>query len=165
MKPVNVKPVNVKSRVSSKRAKRTDVGRGSPQMALPELALSALPGSELAEAELFEFSGNNVEVSIAAQKPKPKAKPVPTPAKQSNLAHPARQRIAKTTDPSHGAPPSQGRKSINLALQGGGAHGAFAWGAIDALLADGRVDFEAVSATSAGAMNAVVLAEALTGWQ
>ena len=55
------------------------------------------------------------------------------------------------------------RKSINLALQGGGAHGAFAWGAIDTLLADGRIDIEAISATSAGAMNAVVLADALTG--
>ncbi len=54
------------------------------------------------------------------------------------------------------------RKSINLALQGGGAHGAFAWGAIDALLEDGRIDIEAISATSAGAMNAVVLADALT---
>lgn len=52
-------------------------------------------------------------------------------------------------------------KSINLALQGGGAHGAFAWGAIDTLLKDGRVDIEAISATSAGAMNAVVLADAL----
>ncbi|MEP6483706.1 MAG: patatin-like phospholipase family protein [Rudaea sp.] len=54
------------------------------------------------------------------------------------------------------------RKSINLALQGGGAHGAFAWGAIDALLVDGRIDIEAISATSAGAMNAAVLADALT---
>ncbi len=54
------------------------------------------------------------------------------------------------------------RKSINLALQGGGAHGAFAWGAIDTILEDGRIDIEAISATSAGAMNAVVLADALT---
>jgi len=54
------------------------------------------------------------------------------------------------------------RKPINLALQGGGAHGAFAWGAIDHLLADDRIDIEAISATSAGAMNAVVLADALT---
>lgn len=54
------------------------------------------------------------------------------------------------------------RKAINLALQGGGAHGAFAWGAIDALLADGRIGIEAISATSAGAMNAAVLADALT---
>jgi NTE family protein len=54
------------------------------------------------------------------------------------------------------------RKSINLALQGGGSHGAFAWGALDRILEDGRLDIEAVSATSAGAMNAVVLADALT---
>ncbi|MDR3389437.1 MAG: patatin-like phospholipase family protein [Rudaea sp.] len=54
------------------------------------------------------------------------------------------------------------RKSVNLALQGGGSHGAFAWGALDQILDDGRIDIEAVSATSAGAMNAVVLADALT---
>jgi len=57
---------------------------------------------------------------------------------------------------------SSTHKAINLALQGGGAHGAFAWGAIDTLLDDGRIDIEAISATSAGAMNAVVLADALT---
>jgi NTE family protein len=51
-----------------------------------------------------------------------------------------------------------GRKRINLALQGGGAHGAFAWGVLDRFLEDGRVDVEAVSGTSAGSMNAVVLA-------
>ena len=50
---------------------------------------------------------------------------------------------------------------LNLALQGGGAHGAFTWGVLDALLEDGRIDFDAFSATSAGAMNAVVLAH---GW-
>lgn len=52
-------------------------------------------------------------------------------------------------------------KPINLALQGGGAHGAFTWGVLDALLADERVVIEALSGTSAGAMNAVVLAEGL----
>ena len=49
-------------------------------------------------------------------------------------------------------------KRINLALQGGGAHGAFAWGILDYLLEDGRLEFEAISATSAGAMNASVCA-------
>src|SRR5258708_11213812 len=49
-------------------------------------------------------------------------------------------------------------KHISLALQGGGAHGAFTWGALDALLEDGRLWFDAISGTSAGAMNAVVLA-------
>jgi NTE family protein len=53
------------------------------------------------------------------------------------------------------------RKSINLALQGGGAHGAFTWGVLDGLIEDGRLLFEAISGTSAGAMNAVVLADGL----
>ncbi|QBR85010.1 patatin-like phospholipase family protein [Legionella israelensis] len=52
-------------------------------------------------------------------------------------------------------------KKINLALQGGGAHGALAWGIIDKLLEDGRVSFDSISATSAGAMNAAVLAYGL----
>lgn len=50
---------------------------------------------------------------------------------------------------------------INLALQGGGAHGAFTWGVLDGLLQDGRTNFEGVSGTSAGAMNAIVLAHGL----
>lgn len=53
------------------------------------------------------------------------------------------------------------RKTINLALQGGGSHGAFAWGALDALLEDGRIEVEGISATSAGAMNAVVYAQGM----
>jgi NTE family protein len=49
-------------------------------------------------------------------------------------------------------------KKINVALQGGGAHGAFSWGVVDKLMEDGRVEFEGMSATSAGAMNATVFA-------
>ncbi len=48
-------------------------------------------------------------------------------------------------------------KRINLALQGGGAHGAYTWGVLDRLLEDPRVEIEGVSGTSAGAMNAAVL--------
>jgi len=50
---------------------------------------------------------------------------------------------------------------LNLALQGGGAHGAFTWGVLDALIEDPRIHFEGLSGSSAGAMNAVVLAD---GW-
>lgn len=50
------------------------------------------------------------------------------------------------------------KKKIKLALQGGGAHGAYAWGAIDALLEDDRIEIEAVVGTSAGAMNATTTA-------
>jgi NTE family protein len=52
-------------------------------------------------------------------------------------------------------------KRINLALQGGGSHGAFTWGVLDFLLEDERIEIEAVSGTSAGAMNAVVVADGL----
>ena len=51
--------------------------------------------------------------------------------------------------------------SIDLALQGGGAHGAFTWGVLDRLLDEDWLKFEAVSGASAGAMNAVVLAHGL----
>lgn len=52
-------------------------------------------------------------------------------------------------------------KMVNVALQGGGAHGAFAWGVLDRLLEDSRIGFEAISGTSAGAMNAVVVADGI----
>ncbi len=53
-------------------------------------------------------------------------------------------------------------KKINLALQGGGSHGAFAWGILDQLLQDNRIEIDSISATSAGAINAVVLAQGIT---
>jgi NTE family protein len=52
-------------------------------------------------------------------------------------------------------------KRINLALQGGGAHGAFTWGVLDHLLTDERLSIEGISGTSAGAVNAVMLADGL----
>jgi len=55
----------------------------------------------------------------------------------------------------------KGGKRINLALQGGGAHGAFTWGVLDHLLEDGRLAVEGISGTSAGAVNAVMLADGL----
>ncbi len=52
-------------------------------------------------------------------------------------------------------------KPVNLALQGGGAHGAFTWGVLDRIFEDERIRVEAISGTSAGAMNAVVAAQGL----
>jgi NTE family protein len=49
-------------------------------------------------------------------------------------------------------------KYVNLALQGGGSHGAYTWGVLDRLLDEKDIDIEAVSGTSAGAINAVALA-------
>jgi len=57
--------------------------------------------------------------------------------------------------------PHRRSKKINLALQGGGAHGAFTWGVLDHLLGDDRLAIEGISGASAGAVNAVVLADGL----
>ena len=65
-------------------------------------------------------------------------------------------------EPGEARPNGTSRARVaNLALQGGGSHGAFTWGVLDALLEDGRVEFEGASGTSAGAMNAAVLAHGL----
>jgi NTE family protein len=61
----------------------------------------------------------------------------------------AEQRVSATT------------KRINLALQGGGAHGAFTWGVLDQILSDERLSIEGISGTSAGAVNAVMLADGI----
>ncbi|GAB4188967.1 MAG: patatin-like phospholipase family protein [Thalassobaculales bacterium] len=52
-------------------------------------------------------------------------------------------------------------KRINLALQGGGAHGAFAWGVLDRIAEDPRLEIEGICGTSAGAMNAAIAAHGL----
>lgn len=52
-----------------------------------------------------------------------------------------------------------GTKKISLGLQGGGAYGAFGWGVLDRLLAEERLDISAISGTSAGAVNAAVVAD------
>jgi NTE family protein len=59
-------------------------------------------------------------------------------------------------------PRSPTPKPITLALQGGGSHGAMTWGVLDRILEDERLTIRAVSGTSAGAMNAVVLADGIS---
>jgi NTE family protein len=56
---------------------------------------------------------------------------------------------------------ANGTRRINVALQGGGSHGAFSWGVLDRLLEDPRIEIDGISGTSAGAMNATVLAYGL----
>ena len=66
------------------------------------------------------------------------------------------KRARRGSAPSRASSAETQTKVINLALQGGGAHGAFTWGVLDALLEDERIAVEGISATSAGAMNAAV---------
>jgi len=80
------------------------------------------------------------------------------PAGRKDASHRARpgraQRSASLT-------PARSTVLIDLALQGGGSHGAFTWGVLDRLLEEDWLQVEAVSGSSAGAMNAAVLAD---GW-
>lgn len=50
------------------------------------------------------------------------------------------------------------RRRVNLALQGGGTHGAFTWGALDRLLEEEDIEFDGLSGTSAGAINGAIFA-------
>lgn len=63
--------------------------------------------------------------------------------------------------PSKKSVPASKTKMVNLALQGGGSHGAFTWGVLDRILEDGRLEFSAISGTSAGAMNATVCVDGI----
>ena len=83
-----------------------------------------------------------------------------TPAR-TRKATPARKTAASKPAPrrkSRAAPPPE-LLSIDLALQGGGSHGAFTWGVLDRLLEEEWLRIDGVSGTSAGAMNAAVLVD------
>ncbi|HEX4411733.1 MAG TPA: patatin-like phospholipase family protein [Xanthobacteraceae bacterium] len=70
--------------------------------------------------------------------------------------------LPNSAAPSAASPKTDSKvKHINLALQGGGAHGAFTWGVLEQLLSDERLVIEGISGTSAGAVNAVMLADGL----
>ena len=77
---------------------------------------------------------------MATHRNRPAAAPAPKPALRPTRPH---------------------RRLIDLALQGGGSHGAFTWGVLDRLLEDESLEIAAISGTSAGAMNAVALAAGL----
>ena len=70
-------------------------------------------------------------------------------------------RAGKSPAGQSASPGPPNSKRINLALQGGGAHGAFTWGVLEHLLSDDRLVIEGVSGTSSGAMNAIMLTDGL----
>ena len=72
-----------------------------------------------------------------------------------------KRKVASATPAAAWDPPPLGRRPICLALQGGGAHGAFQWGVLDRLLEADVLDVRAVTASSAGAMNGAALVSGL----
>jgi NTE family protein len=102
-----------------------------------------------------------------------KKKPVSSKKPAATKAPAAKKSVARRAAPKAASAPANGGpkgliptyhngnnkvRVVNIALQGGGAHGAFAWGVLDKFLEDGRMEIEGVSGTSAGSMNAVVYA-------
>lgn len=77
--------------------------------------------------------------------------------KQAKVRRPAS--VKHDDGPTATKPQEPRRKHINLALQGGGAHGAFTWGVLDRLIRDRRIFIDGISGTSAGALNAAVFAD------
>ncbi len=93
--------------------------------------------------------------------------PSPATASGSTTARKPRQGGRRRSQPSAAHEPEAGQAPalargpvrVELALQGGGSHGAFTWGVLDRLLEEDWLSIEGVSGTSAGAMNAAVLAD------
>lgn len=76
---------------------------------------------------------------------------------------PTMSKIADAGQAIHDATAQKPRKPIGLALQGGGSWGAYTWGVLDALLASRAISIAQLSGTSAGAINAAIVASALAG--
>ncbi len=96
--------------------------------------------------------------TIAATAKKAAVKTAAKPATKAAAKRTATRTPARSARNAPVAASADGVKKINLALQGGGAHGAFGWGVMDKFLEDGRIEIEGLSGTSAGSMNAVVYA-------
>src|SRR5215475_5940382 len=130
-------------------ASRREARRPSPRV--PRFfAQSGMPAVALGEPHANE-RGHRQTLSEPATAESP-------PARHRDASHHARagraQRSAKRAQ-------ERATVLIDLALQGGGSHGAFTWGVLDRLLEEDWLHVEAISGSSAGAMNAAVLAD---GW-
>ncbi|WP_244412760.1 patatin-like phospholipase family protein [Ancylobacter novellus] len=187
-KPVTGKPASAKS--AAKPAAKPSVASAKPA-AVAEAAVPPAPkpaASKARPAAKAATKPSSAKAEPASAKPSP-AKPAPKkPAAKSSAKIPAAaksthdQAKAEAAAGALATPTGKGEvnrdtdhieaveavkaaqpalKPINLALQGGGAHGAFTWGVLDRLLEDGRIAIEGISGTSAGAMNAAVLATGL----
>ncbi len=69
--------------------------------------------------------------------------------------------IARKSENTRESSTKSGKKKIAVALQGGGSHGAYTWGVLDALLENENISIEGISGTSAGAMNATACAQGI----
>jgi NTE family protein len=118
----------------------------TPEAETAEVAASArrlLPSEVLAEARFFSSHGKRAQDSL------------PAPAlEHPGTSGPSGRHAAASESPPQAWPPQK----LSLALQGGGAFGAFTWGVLERLLEEPDCDFDCISGASVGAVNAALLA-------
>jgi NTE family protein len=138
---------------------RTETAAESPRKRTAPKAAAIAAAAQTPPREKAAGGGGapaRPRVRAATPSPAPAATPAPSPAPAATPAPAAAPDLAAPA--AHGA-----SKTINLALQGGGAHGAFTWGALDRLLEEERIEVEGITATSAGAMNAAAFKSGFVG--
>ena len=153
-KPAARKPAAPKRRAAAK-PKAAPKPKTAAATAAPKPATKSEAAGPAAKAETASTAPKAETASPAPTAEAPKAaapaKPARTPA--ARKASPTRKPAAPATKPA--------KKAISLALQGGGSHGAFAWGVLDRIFEADCFDVKSIVGTSAGAMNASVAAYGL----
>lgn len=133
-----------------RRSRAAPAERGAPPARrAPVAALAEAPQLGESARERTGAAARRAAAALAETGPKA-ARPAKRPAAADDLPARAEKAPAPRAD-------AGGRKRINLALQGGGAHGAFTWGVLDRLLEDEEVEIAGISGTSAGALNGAAL--------
>jgi NTE family protein len=140
------RPIEARSEAASARTLRTRAGDTRAQApAGPDEARAAPPPGVLRETPAVDMAPARLRTTTE------RALVRAAEAPATSLASARAKRLATW-------PPEK----LSLALQGGGSFGAFAWGVLDRLLEEPGIEFDAVSGSSAGAINAVLLASGLT---
>ncbi|WP_282607322.1 patatin-like phospholipase family protein [Pelagibius sp. Alg239-R121] len=129
-----------KPRTAGTRKSKTQAGKTPPK---PAYAKPSAAKNSKAKASKAKASKSNASAAKSSSSRRQGAAPAPH-------------------NPCSPWPQGQDVKRINVALQGGGAHGALTWGVLDRLLEDDGISIEGISGTSAGAVNGVLLAYGIT---
>ncbi len=140
----------------------------NPAAPAPKTQAAAKP-QHTRSASLADTLSNEPLVGLAASEPKTTAEGAPASAAEQPATAPFESPLwqaaplLRNLPKLHLArrPAPWPPEKLSLALQGGGAFGAFAWGVLDRLLEESGIEFDAVSGSSAGAVNAVLLASGM----
>lgn len=154
-----VSPVSASKKSAAAKAKTAKVKATSAKSSKAKTVKAKTVKAKSAKAAPGKTSQAK-SMPAAMASPAAEAAPAPAAAEVAVVSEP----LSPETHDKHGRFHEKrlfdphGKKIVNLAFQGGGAHGAFTWGVVDRLLEEPAFEIEGITGTSAGAMNATVLA-------